>query len=153
MDKGEVLRFLNEARKAHVKWVQHARLLIEGIPVEKEAIPLNSTECKFGVWFYDEGQKLAILGNMGCLGDIEKAHFTLHEQYLKIFKIYFSETDRSFFVKIFSSKHKVTDHEKELAHEYYIKLQATSEELLNLIGRLERRLYALPQSAFDAIVI
>ncbi|MDD5051716.1 MAG: CZB domain-containing protein [Sulfuricurvum sp.] len=152
MDKAVTLKLLGEAKKAHVKWVQRAKSLIEGLPVDESAIPLNCTDCAFGQWFYGEGQKLNALGNMGSLVDIEKAHFALHDHYMKIFKIYFSDKDKSFFSKIFSSKKKISDLEKEMAKEYFIKLQASSEEVLLQIGKLERRLYAIPQSSFDASV-
>lgn len=150
MDKSVTLQLLGDAKKAHVKWVQRAKLLIEGLPIDEGAIPLSCTDCHFGQWFYGEGQKLNALGNMSCLGDIEKAHFTLHDQYMKIFKIYFSDTDRSFFSKLFSSKKKISEQEKEMAKEHFIKLQAASDEVLDHIGKLERRLYAIPQSSFDA---
>lgn len=149
MDKTTTLQSLSDAKKAHVKWVQRAKLLIEGLPIDEGAIPLSCTDCRFGEWFYSEGQKLNALGNMGCLDDIEKAHTTLHDEYMHIFKIYFSDTDRSFFSKLFSSKKKVSEIEQEKAKEHFIKLQAASEEVLDHIGRLERRLYAIPQSSFD----
>lgn len=149
MDKAVTLQLLGEAKKAHIKWVQRAKLLIEGLPIDEGAIPLSSTDCVFGMWFYGEGQKLNALGNMTCLSEIEKAHFVLHDQYMKIFKIYFADNDRSFFSKIFSSKKKISDQEKDMAKEYFSKLQASSEEVLNHITKLERRLYAIPQSSFD----
>lgn len=150
MDKAVTLQLLGDAKKAHVKWVQRAKLLIEGLPIDEGAIPLSCTDCNFGQWFYGEGQKLNALGNMACLSDIEKAHFTLHDQYTKIFKIYFSDNDRSFFSKLFSSKKKISEEEKEMAKEHFIKLQAASDEVLDHLARLERRLYAIPQSSFDA---
>jgi hypothetical protein len=152
MDKAVTLQLLGDAKTAHLRWVQRAKLLIEGLPIDEGAIPLSGTDCNFGQWFYSEGQKLNALGNMDCLGEVEKAHFTLHDEYMKIFKIYFSDNDRSFFSKLFSSKKKLSDFEKELAKEYFIKLQAASDEVLSHIGRLERRLYAIPQSSFDASV-
>lgn len=152
MDKTITLQSLSDAKKAHVKWVQRAKLLIEGLPIDEGAIPLSYTDCKFGEWFYSDGQKLNALGNMNCLGDIEKAHVALHDEYMHIFKIYFTDNDRSFFSKLFSSKKKITEEDKANAQAHFIKLQAASEEILDHIGRLERRLYAIPQSSFDASI-
>ncbi len=150
MEKAAILEHLGAAKKAHLKWVQRAKLLIEGLPIDEGAIPLGSTDCKFGQWFYGEGQQLNALGNMGCLTDIEKAHSVLHDQYLKIFKIYFSDDHRSFFSKIFNTKKKISAQDHAEAELWFAKLQATSEELLGYIGKIERRLYAIPQSSFDA---
>ncbi|PHM18450.1 MAG: hypothetical protein CJD30_00605 [Sulfuricurvum sp. PD_MW2] len=152
MDKTVTLQSLSDAKKAHVKWVQRAKLLIEGLPIDENAIPLSYTDCKFGEWFYSDGQKLNALGNMTCLGEIEKAHVTLHDEYMHIFKIYFANVDRSFFSKLFNMKKKITDAEREIAKAHFVKLQAASEEILEHIGRLERRLYAIPQSSFDASI-
>lgn len=151
MNKEETLEQLGAAKKAHIKWVNRAKSLVRGIPVEKDAIPVDSTECQFGQWFYGEGQKLNMMSNMDCLGTIESLHFTLHDTYMKIFKIYFGETNRSFFSKLFKTKSKVTDQEKEIAQDYFESLEATSKQLLEEIGRLERRLYATQASSFESM--
>lgn len=148
MNKEETIEQLHSAKKAHVKWVQRAKALIEGIPVQKEAIPVDCTECKFGQWFYGEGQKLNAIPGMDILKEIETLHFDLHETYIKIFKIYFGEVNRSFFSKIFNVKTKISEHDKDIAKEYYEKLTETSKHLLTTIDRLERRLNALPASTF-----
>lgn len=107
MDRTATLQLLAEAKKSHVKWVQRAKLLIGGLPVDQDAIPLNCTDCDFGKWFYDKGQQLNALGVTECLHDIEKAHFEVHEHYTKIFKIYFDTSDRSFFPKFLVPKRRL----------------------------------------------
>jgi len=153
MTKEETIEQLQNAKKAHVKWVQRAKALIDGVPVQKEAIPVDCTECKFGQWFYGEGQKLNAIPGMDVLKEIETLHFDLHDTYLKIFKIYFGEVNRSFFSKIFNIKTKISDDDKEIAKEYYDKLLEISKQLLETIDRLERRLNAIPSSSFalDAV--
>jgi len=142
MSKEETLEQLRKAKKAHIKWVHRARALTEGLPVEQDAIPMDSTECVFGQWFYGEGQKLGVLPGMDCFKEIEHRHNELHDAYLKIFKIYFGEMNRSFFSKLFNLKKKISPHEQELALEYFKKLKGISEELLLQIEKLERRVNA-----------
>ena len=149
MDKAITLQLLSDAKKAHINWVQRAQLLIDGLPIDKDAIPLSCSDCVFGQWLYQEGKKLTTLGNIPHLEDIEKVHFDLHDQYMKIFKIYFADDDRSFFSKLLNSKQKISDQGKEMAKEYFKKMQAASEQLLNLIGKLERRLSAIPETTFN----
>jgi len=149
MNKEETLEQLSAAKKAHIKWVNRAKSLVEGIPVEKDAIPVDSTECRFGQWFYGEGQKLNAMSNMDCLGKIESLHFSLHDIYMKIFKLYFGEMDRSFFSKLFRTKTKISDRDKEIARDYYVQLEKVSKELLEEIGKLERRLYATAATSFE----
>jgi len=52
MNKEEILSQLRVAKAAHVSWVQRAKLLIEGFTINETSIPVNSTECQFGKWFY-----------------------------------------------------------------------------------------------------
>jgi hypothetical protein len=149
MNKEETLEQLSAAKKAHIKWVNRAKSLVEGIPVEKDAIPVDSTECRFGQWFYGEGQKLNAMSNMECLGKIETLHFSLHDIYMKIFKLYFGEMNRSFFSKIFKTQTKISDRDKEIARDYFVQLEQVSKELLEEIGKLERRLYATAAASFE----
>jgi hypothetical protein len=149
MDKVNALEHLRNAKKAHLKWLQRAKALISNIPVEKDAIPMDYTECMFGQWFYSEGQELALMPGMDCIGSIGSKHQELHDEYLKIFKIYFGEANKSFFSKLFNLKKKVGETEQEIARQYYENLKLISDDLLKLIERLERRISALPETAFS----
>ncbi len=150
MDKAVTLQLLSDAKKAHINWVQRAQLLIDGLPIDKDAIPLSCRDCEFGQWLYEHGQKLNTLGNIPYLDDIEKVHFDTHDHYMKIYRIYFAETNRSFVSKLLKSKKKISDSEKELAKEHFKKLLIASDQLLLLIGKLERRLFAISESIFNA---
>jgi hypothetical protein len=150
LDKAVTLQLLSDAKKAHINWVQRAQLLIDGLPIDKDAIPLSCRDCEFGQWLYEHGQKLNTLGNIPYLDDIEKVHFDTHDHYMKIYRIYFAETNRSFVSKLLKSKKKISDSEKELAKEHFKKLQIASDHLLLLIGKLERRLCAISESIFNA---
>jgi len=148
MKKEETLTHLRNAKKAHITWVHRAHALIEGLPVEKEQVPVSCTECKFGQWFYGEGQRLNMMPSMDCLKEIETLHFELHDTYMKIFKIYFSDDDRSFISKLFGTKKKISPMNHDIAKDYYTQLKATSEKLIAAIERLERRLFALQEGSF-----
>jgi len=148
MQKEHTLKHLRDAKKAHIKWVQRAKALIEDLPVEKEQIPVDCTECMFGQWFYSDAQELNVLPNMSCLKEIEKLHFDLHDVYMKIFKIYFGEGNRSFFSKLFGTKKSVSTTEQEIAQEYFQNLRKISESLVLVIERLERRIHALNANNF-----
>lgn len=154
MDKEKVIEQLRAAKSAHIKWVQKAKLLISGIEVEKDAIPVNSTECQFGKWFYSDAQSLSALSNnpMECMASIEQLHFELHDVYMNIFAIYFSKPDEGFFSKIFGRKKKVTDDEAKLAQEYYSKLEDISKMLLDDINRLERRILAVSDEKIKELI-
>lgn len=156
MTKEDVLGHLRAAKSAHIKWVQKAKLLISGIDIEEGAIPVNSTECKFGQWFYSDGQILNALSNnpLECMQRIERLHFDLHDMYLNIFSIYFAETKKAgFFAKLFGFKRKeISAAESTLAEGYYKTMEGISTELIEEINRLERRLIAVSDAKIEALV-
>jgi hypothetical protein len=154
MTKEEILTHLRAAKSAHIKWVQKAKMLINGIEVEKDAIPVNSTECKFGQWFYGDGQILNALSNNPpeCMVSIEELHTELHDIYMKIFRIYFSKQSGGFFSKLFGSKNKITAEDQKSAEVYYEELEDVSKKLLEEINRLERRLLAVPEEKIAELI-
>lgn len=75
--------------------------------------------------------------------DIEAKHFDLHTAYLNIFAIYFPDAKKGLFAKIFSSTHKVSAEAQAEAQEQFKVLKSISNELTEMLGRLERRLTAI----------
>jgi len=80
MTKDETLQYLQDAKTAHMNWVQKAKLLIEGKEIAEESIPVNYTDCKFGKWFYSDAQKLNGLRNipLDFMQKVEQLHIDLH---------------------------------------------------------------------------
>ncbi len=147
MDKHQVLEQIRAAKAAHISWVQKAKLLIEGFEMDKDSIPINSTECKFGVWFYNDAQQLNSLRNnsLECMESVETLHFQLHDIYLQIFKLYYDIGEKGFFAKLFGSKKKVNDETIAKGRKYFSELEGVSKALLVEINRLERRIIAIPE--------
>ncbi|QFR48206.1 hypothetical protein FJR48_00085 [Sulfurimonas lithotrophica] len=154
MDKEEIIEHLRAAKTAHIKWVQKAKLLINGIEIEKDAIPVNSTECKFGKWFYSDGQVLNALSNnpMECMNSIEQLHFELHDIYMHIFNIYFSKPEGGFLSKLFGKKKEVTEIDAQRAQTYFANMEEVSKKLLDEINRLERRILAIPEERIKELM-
>ncbi|MEA1953673.1 MAG: CZB domain-containing protein [Campylobacterota bacterium] len=147
MKKNEVLSQLRAAKAAHINWVQRAKLLISGFEMDKDSIPINSTQCRFGKWFYSDAQKLNGLRNnpMECMTDIEQLHFQLHDIYMDIYKIFYETQTQGFFSKLFGKKKNITDAQKELAKDYYNSMEEVSKQLIEQINRMERRIVAVPE--------
>ena len=153
MDKSVILEQLRAAKAAHINWVQRAKMLISGFKIDEDAIPVNSTQCRFGQWFYSDAQKLNGLRNdsMQCLKNIEKLHFDLHDIYLNIYKIYYDMEPQGFFSKLFGKKKKISDEASKLAKEYFNDMEKVSKDLLNEINIMERRIIALPEKELDVL--
>ena len=153
MEKNIILEQLRAAKAAHINWVQRAKMLISGFKVEEDAIPVNSTQCQFGKWFYSEAQKLNTLPNntLDCMSEIEKLHFELHDIYLNIYKIYYDLEPQGFFSKLFGKKRKVSEDASKLAKEYFSSMQEVSKKLVDQINLMERRIVALPEKDIDLL--
>ena len=153
MKKNEVLSQLRVAKEAHVNWVQKAKMLISGFKIDKDSIPVNSTECRFGKWFYSDAQKLNALQNnpLECMVTIEKLHFELHDCYMKIFTIYYEIDERGFFAKLFGVKKEPSEANKKLGHVYFMEMEEISSKLIEEINRMERRVLAISEKDMEQI--
>ncbi len=147
MKKNEILTHLRAAKAAHINWLQRAKLLISGFEIDKDSIPVNSTQCQFGKWFYADAQKLNGLRNnpLECMTDIEQLHFQIHDIYMKIYKIFYEIETKGFFSKLFGKKKTISDEAKEMAKDYYDAMDEVSKKLIEHINRMERRIVAVPE--------
>ena len=155
MEKRDVVEHLRAAKAAHIKWVQKAKLLINGLDVEEDNIPVDATECKFGKWFYSEGQILNSLSSIPSkeIDSIEELHSKLHDEYLKIFNIYFNKVKAGLLCKIFGLKRRnVTDEEHRLARDFYDSLEIISKDLLKEINILEKKLIAVSEEEIKSLI-
>lgn len=145
MDKKSIVNRINDAKKSHIDWVMKAKMLIEGLEVNKEAIPVNATECGFGKWFYSDAQKIsALLGEpMACMKNIEELHMNLHNIYLNIYKVYYTKDTRGFFSKLFSKEEKISSESHQLAVEYYKQLENISKGLVQELDAMQHRIMSI----------
>ncbi len=151
MKKEKVLENIRAARLAHVKWVDRARTLVEGGTITEDEIPVESTACNFGHWFYSDGQVLLAIFSISSVKKLESKHKELHATYMKIFKIYFDTSDQSFFQKLFNQRKKVSEKEKLLADEKLTQLESISEELIAYLNIFEKHLNKIEAKDFEKL--
>ena len=140
MTRAAILQETTKAKIAHQRWVKRADHLISGLPVEKEFIPLEATSCGFGKWLYSQGTQLRNLdATRYIIEEIEGHHDDLHDTYSEIYKIYFTiPENKSFLSRVltFNSK-KVSTKGKHQALIYFEQLKKSSDQLLNLLDKLD----------------
>ena len=153
MNKEEILNQLRRAKAAHISWVQRAKMLIEGFTINETSIPINSTECQFGQWFYSDGQRLNDIRTnpIESMTKIEELHFKLHDVYLNIFKIYYDTKKKGFFSKMFGRKKKVSESDIALAREYFNEMDIVSKDLVKALNIMERRISVVNDAEVEAI--
>jgi len=140
MKKNDIVHKIRLARFAHVEWVQRAKSLVNGIPIKEEDIPLTSSSCQFGKWFYSDGQILLAIFNEKTVKNIENLHNDLHEVYLDIFKIYFDVSELNFFQKLIKMGKTVSSEEQKKAEKYLSALEKISDELIKELNIVETKI-------------
>jgi hypothetical protein len=143
MELSEIIQRIRSAKSAHLGWVNRARSLINGRPVDHEKIPVMSTDCAFGSWYYGDGKPLSELESYKA---IETPHNELHEIYAEIFDLLFEKTKPGFMDRI-TGGYKRRKAEKILtAQARFHDLQQSSNVIITRLGSLERELRHLPKA-------
>ncbi len=142
MNKSEVLEKIRAAKRSHVTWVKRARSLIDGVPVDKEKVPVQPTDCIFGQWYYGDGK---MLGKLPSFQAIEDPHTRLHDTYSKIFKLLFGDNKPSFFARVLGLKYKPKEKDLHEANELFKELQAWSDIIVGRLAKLEDQIKSMPE--------
>ncbi|CAA6810958.1 MAG: Methyl-accepting chemotaxis protein [uncultured Sulfurovum sp.] len=152
MEKIEVLQSIRAARRAHTQWVDKAKSLVNGLSIKKEQIPLEVTECEFGRWFYGDGQILLSFFTEDAIEKLDNKHKELHDIYMKIFKIYFSEPKGSFLFAFLKRKETITAQNEHHALAYLRNLEEVSRELISYLNIIEKKLNTIDEVTFTKYV-
>ena len=141
MDTRDILNRLRSAKSAHLGWVNRARALIDGKPVDKEKVPVMHTDCIFGKWYYSDGRKLASLPSYQA---IEEPHNRLHAIYQEIFDLLFTKDRGNFIARLFDNSRK-QEQRREQARQKFLELQQMSDVIVSRLDVLERDIRAMDQ--------
>jgi Chemoreceptor zinc-binding domain len=156
MTKEEVLKHLKTAKNVHTDWVHKAKSLMNGAGSREDLVPVTSHECDFGKWFYYDGQRLSALSNnpLTCMKNIDQLHEKFHTAYRNVFEVYFPEEKKTGLIsKLFGEKHKtLSPEEMEFVDAEFRELASVSQEMLDELNRLERRLEAVSDEKIESLV-
>jgi hypothetical protein len=145
MTKKDALEQVRRAKLSHKKWISHAKAIHMGIPVGKDAVPMNETECNFGNWYYGEGQ---IFSNIPSYQAIEEPHGMLHHTYMKLYKARKKPIKSGLFV----SKSKAQAEKQQVIEKLMSQLLQISEILMDNLKEFENDLRDMPDSEFYKLV-
>ena len=155
MKKEDILTQIKNAKNSHIDWVYKAKTLMNTKEGKENFIPIDTKECGFAKWFFTEGQKLSALSNnpLECMENISQIHHNMHDIYFAIFIMYYpDESKKALFSKFFGEKKRVLD-EDEVAFVLLKlkKLEEFSNELLDELNRLERRIVAVSDEKIEGL--
>jgi len=147
MDKNQTLEAIEMAKKSHENAMAKIEMAINGDKVDSPT-PAAKSLCKFGKWLYNEENHLEeILGEL-FYTKLERSHAQWHDEYLRIYNIFFKEKKGGFLSGILGGGHKVDPLELDKAKLYYLELEETTKDLLHILGSCERRVTAMSEAKF-----
>ena len=149
MHKRQMIDHVRAARSAHIQWRARAQAMVSGLPLNESQVPVAYTDCKFGKWYYGEGQSLSQLESFK---GIEEPHEQLHLVYMKIFHLLYGESEQSLFARLFGSAKKHAADALVQAERILPQLVAISETLLVAIDVLERDIREMSEEEFADLV-
>ncbi|OIQ77234.1 hypothetical protein GALL_410780 [mine drainage metagenome] len=85
INKKLALNQVLKAKASHLKWLSYARGMVDGIDCPLDSVPIQSTECAFGKWYYGEGREM--LAELALFQALEPPHEILHSLYRKIYDL------------------------------------------------------------------
>lgn len=155
MNKEAVLQNIKKAKVAHKEWAEKAKRIISTNETKESLLPESAHECEFGVWFHGDAQKLSSLSNnpLSCMQNIERLHKSVHDLYGAVFYAYYPQEQKSGLIsKLFGEKaKKLNEDEQSVVSEQIALLESHSEEILEELSRLERRLEAVSEEKIASL--
>lgn len=138
---------LNTARYEHKKWLNNIKVLVSGMQMDKESIPLNEMDSPFGMWLYRDAMLLSTHSSKAVLEEISTLYSQCYEAYHKIYALVFRGKSEGFF-GLFANN-KLTHSDLLLAQRYYEELVVVSDNLLKRLRLFESQVHAAGSEKFD----
>ena len=146
MNKEKTLESIQKARRAHEAQMVKISILLSGSKPDNPTA-VSKTKCEFGMWLYDEENRVREILGAQFYTKLETLHAKWHSEYARIYAMFFKDVKKGFFSKIIGST-QLNQMELDKAKLYYAELKVTTSELLQILGASERRIAALSDSLF-----
>jgi hypothetical protein len=140
--RNSVVQNIQKAKESHLSQLRFIELLIKGVELDEKKIYRSQYECIFGKWLFGEGQQLKDHLDMTLIDEIEKLHALWHEEYLKIYEIYFANKT-GFFTKFLGKEREISQMDRDKAKLYLNDLEGTTEQLIKKLDTIIRKVGAL----------
>lgn len=150
MSKQKTITLIRNAKSGHKRWVENAISLVKGMPLDKNQIPVNATDCVFGQWYYGEGQGFK---SIAAFVEIEKYHDALHKTYRDIFVLLFKEQSKpNVLNRLFELLGHVSEEKHTTAREKLETLEYQSRVIMKKLDELEEIISAMSVEQIDSLL-
>jgi hypothetical protein len=151
MQKETIIKHIEKARKAHLTQLQKVQFLVKGMPLDVEPTTVSKYKCVFGSWLYSDEEFIKKALGASLFTEVEALHSQWHEEYQKIYQIYYVDSGKGLLSKLLGKKGKVPALEQDKAQTYLTGIEQTTEALIRKIDVMKRRINSLSPSHFDDV--
>lgn len=149
--KEQTLQHLYQARTAHIRWVNTIRLLVSGIDVPAETIALSPTDSDFGRWYYADAVRFSLGVSQMVLDEIETLLLAMHDQYTRIYPIYYGSKKKPLFGGLLGGRTKASAPEIEFSVRHYEEIVSLSDKLKHRLRVFESQLMSMGEEKFEHV--
>ncbi len=131
ISKKSLIEQIETAKTDHLNYMKniHVFLQLNDNTTNPELVnPHNYTMCAFGKWYYSKGQFLTELSEFN---KVETLHITVHNYYLKIYKLYSITLKKS----LFKTLEKLEKERLIKVEKLVVILESNSNQLIDLLDK------------------
>lgn len=151
-NKEKFINNMHKARTEHIRWVHVIKLLVSGVDIDENKIELDATRSQFGVWYYDEAMLFRLSISRLVLEKIENILMELHDEYMKIYSIYYGNKKNNRFSSFFGERTRISANEMKLSQGYYEDIVRLSDILKKELNIFEIHLKSFSDEQFDELI-
>lgn len=149
MQKETIVKNIEKARKSHLTQLQKAQFLVRGMPLDVEPTALSKYKCLFGSWLYGDEAFIKKALGASFFSEIEALHSQWHDEYQKIYQIYYVDSGKGLLSKLLGKKAKISSLDQDRVQTYLTELDRTTQALIKKIDLMKRRINSLPAGQFE----
>ncbi len=140
--KKQLLNETHNAMIAHKRWMRKVNHLVDNLPVDMHELPIDLSKSQFAQWLYTSGMKCKNIPQLeNYISLIDFLYTELHNSYLKIYAIYYTDNKLPRLINILTLSHeKVSAKQLKIARFYLNDIETLSKELCIFLDLFERTL-------------
>ncbi|MEJ2501497.1 MAG: hypothetical protein P8Y65_10355, partial [Campylobacterales bacterium] len=149
--KEKYIQHIRGARTHQHKWINQIKLMVSGVTLDKEAVPVNQSDSDFSRWLYSDAMAFSTSNAKNIIDEMIELHTKCYDIYLKIYGTLFAGKTGGI-MAVFGPK-KASASELKLAQNYYEELLPASDRLLSKLRTFESLMLATQESKFDELLV
>jgi len=149
--KEKYIQHIRTARTDQHKWINQIKLMVSGVTLDKDAVPVNQSDSDFSRWLFKEAMIFSTSNAKNIIDEMIELHTKCYDIYLKIYGTLFAGKTGGF-MSVFGAK-KASASDLKLAQNYYEELLPASDQLLSKLRSFESLMLATQEAKFDELLV